>query len=87
MKPFPGSEMIYSSKEKEPAVQTLYNLHNGKCENDYFLQQQFSDPQLARMMDKLKDEKMDAETDKLKRHYRLLERTGCLMRRHDSGTD
>ena len=87
MKPFPGSEMIYSSKEKEPAVQALYNLHVGKCENDYFLQQQLSDPQLAQMMDKLKDGKLDSETDKLKRHYRLLEGTGCLMRRNDNGMD
>ena len=87
LKPFPGAEMIYSSKEKEPAVQTLYNLHLGKCENDYFLQQQLSDPQLARMMDKLKDGKMDAETDRLKRNYCLLKETGCLMHRNDNGMD
>ena len=62
---------------------TTFTLENEK--NDYFLQQ-LSDPQLARMMNKLKDEKIDVETNKLKRHYQL-ERNGCLMRGNDNGME
>ena len=38
------------------------------------------------MMNKLKDEKIDVETNKLKRHYQL-ERNGCLMRGNDNGME
>ena len=64
---------------------TTFTLKNAK--NDYFLQQQLSDPQLARMMNKLKDRKMDAETDRLTQNYRLLTETGCLIHRNDNGMD
>ena len=37
-------------------------------------------------MNKLKDEKIDVETNKLKRHYQL-ERNGCLMRGNDNGME